>query len=76
MELDYIQELLNKHLTFWFVGIVLYIVGWKVGVLKCNLFISGLILFRIYEKECNFLPLTTGPSLGFWAAVGMNQVYD
>ena len=27
MELDYIQELLNKHLTFWFVDIFLYIVG-------------------------------------------------
>ena len=30
MELDYIQELFNKHLTFWFVGIFLHIVGWKV----------------------------------------------
>ena len=30
MELDYIQELLNKHPIFWFGGNFLYIVGWKV----------------------------------------------
>ena len=62
VELDYIQELLNKHLTFWFVGNFLYIVGWKLCAEKCNLFKSRLISFGISKTRCNFLPLTTGPS--------------
>ena len=77
IELDYIHELLNKHLTFWFVGNFLYIVGWKLCGEKCNLFTSGLILFRISKTKCNFVPLTTGPSLVlpchfFWILVQLS----
>jgi hypothetical protein len=35
MELDYIQELLNKHLTFWF-GNVLDIMGGKYVLKSAN----------------------------------------
>ena len=62
MELDYIQELLNKHLTFWF-GNFLDIMGGKYVLKSANcLYLDWLYLGA---KRCTFLLLTTGPSLIF-----------
>ena len=50
MEVDYIQEFLNQNPTLLIDGNFEHIVGWKVCDYKCNLVISGLILFSICKK--------------------------
>ena len=84
VELDYFQELLKKHLTFWFVGNFLYIVGWKLCAEKCNnLFTSGLIYLGFRKQNAIFCRSQQAPpfrkcphSYGKWNPIFSRFAYE
>ena len=65
----------GSNSPFWLSATTrLFTVGWKV----CS-FMSGLISFRMWDKQCHFLPLTTGHSQTLWVHepdVFFDQVVD